>query len=195
MVFRANGQKARRLATSRENPQTDEEREASEVGPQSVGIAFSLPRTYRDQTERGAMKGILQAVVAVLLVSPALSAQAPDARLDHFAPNEAVSASFAWEQGAQCTLSDRIGVGPRARVTFRRDMSTLPPNRRRFARAIVRRSAFDVQFKAAATIDPLSLQSRRPVLCRTEGYSRWCHLLESFGNSRELSHRQTSSSS
>jgi hypothetical protein len=43
-------------------------------------------------------------------MSPALWAQALDPTLDHFAPNEDVSASFAWEQGAQCTLSDRIGV-------------------------------------------------------------------------------------
>lgn len=56
------------------------------------------------------MLSILQAVVFIVLMSPALVAQAPDPTLDHFAPNEDVSASFAWEQGAQCTLSDRIGV-------------------------------------------------------------------------------------
>ena len=43
-------------------------------------------------------------------MSPALRAQAPDATLDHFAPNEDVSASFAWQRNAECTLSDRIGV-------------------------------------------------------------------------------------
>lgn len=56
------------------------------------------------------MKRILQAVAAIVLMSRALWAQALDPTLDHFAPNEDVSASFAWEQGAQCTLSDRIGV-------------------------------------------------------------------------------------
>jgi hypothetical protein len=43
-------------------------------------------------------------------MSPALWAQGPDATWDHFAPNEDVDASFAWKRGAQCTLSDRIGV-------------------------------------------------------------------------------------
>src|SRR4051812_16830021 len=58
------------------------------------------------------MKTIFQTVAAVVLMSPAIwaQAQAPDPTLDHFAPSEDVSPSFAWEQGAQCTLSDRIGV-------------------------------------------------------------------------------------
>jgi hypothetical protein len=30
--------------------------------------------------------------------------------LDHFAPDENVTASFAWDRGAQCKLSDPIGV-------------------------------------------------------------------------------------
>jgi hypothetical protein len=52
----------------------------------------------------------LQAIAAIVNMGPALWGQAPDATLDHFAPNEDVSVSFAWERGAQCTLSDRIGV-------------------------------------------------------------------------------------
>lgn len=52
---------------------------------------------------------IFQAVAATVLVS-AVSAQAPDATSDHFAPTEDVSASFAWERGAECTFSDRVGV-------------------------------------------------------------------------------------
>jgi hypothetical protein len=53
---------------------------------------------------------ILQTIAAVVIMSPALCAQAPDPTLDHFATNEDVSPSFAWERGAECTLSDRIGV-------------------------------------------------------------------------------------
>lgn len=56
------------------------------------------------------VKRMLQALAATVLICHALWAQTPDATLDHFAPNEDVSASFAWERGAQCTLSDRIGV-------------------------------------------------------------------------------------
>jgi hypothetical protein len=57
------------------------------------------------------MKRILQTVAAVVIVSPGFWAQTPDPALDHFAPNETVNASFAWEaRGAQCTLSDHIGV-------------------------------------------------------------------------------------
>jgi hypothetical protein len=37
-------------------------------------------------------------------------AQEADPLSDHFAPNEAVSAAFAWVQGAQCTFSDTVGV-------------------------------------------------------------------------------------
>ena len=56
------------------------------------------------------MKRILRVFAATVFLSPALFAQAPDARLDHFAPDEDVSASFAWERGAECTLSDPTGV-------------------------------------------------------------------------------------
>src|SRR3954470_4347683 len=53
---------------------------------------------------------ILQTIAAVVIMSPAVWAQGPDPTLDHFAPNEDVSPTFAWERGAECTLSDRIGV-------------------------------------------------------------------------------------
>src|SRR3954467_355898 len=56
------------------------------------------------------MKGILPVVAAIVLLSPSLLAQVPDASLDHFAPDEDVSATFAWERGAQCTFSDPTGV-------------------------------------------------------------------------------------
>ena len=56
------------------------------------------------------MKMILSVLALIVFLSPALFAQAPDARLDHFAPHEDVNAAFAWEQGAQCTLADSIGV-------------------------------------------------------------------------------------
>lgn len=56
------------------------------------------------------MKRVLSVFAPMVFLTPALFAQAPDARLDHFAPNEDVNAAFAWEQGAQCTLSDPIGV-------------------------------------------------------------------------------------
>jgi hypothetical protein len=46
-------------------------------------------------------------LAALVLVSPSLAAQAPDATSDHFTPEE-VSAPFAW--GAQCTFSDAVGV-------------------------------------------------------------------------------------
>ena len=55
------------------------------------------------------VKRILPAVAAIVL-SPTVWAQAPDAVSDHFAPNEDVSAFFGWEQHAQCTFSDGIGV-------------------------------------------------------------------------------------
>jgi hypothetical protein len=56
------------------------------------------------------MKRNLSVFAAMLCLSPGLLAQSPDSRLDHFAPGEDVSATFAWERGAQCTLSDSIGV-------------------------------------------------------------------------------------
>lgn len=56
------------------------------------------------------MKRILPVVAAMVLLNPALFAQASDATADHFALDEEVSASFAWERGAECTLSDPAGV-------------------------------------------------------------------------------------
>jgi hypothetical protein len=56
------------------------------------------------------VKRIRAVFAAIVLLSPALFSQAPDATLDHFAPDEDVSASFAWERGAECTLSDTAGV-------------------------------------------------------------------------------------
>lgn len=56
------------------------------------------------------MKRVLRVFAAVALLSPALWAQATNATLDHFAPDEDVSASFAWERSAECTLSDPAGV-------------------------------------------------------------------------------------
>ena len=56
------------------------------------------------------MKRILPVFAAIVLLIPGLWAQAPDATLDHFAPDEDVSTSFAWERGAECTLSDLTGV-------------------------------------------------------------------------------------
>jgi len=68
-------------------------------------------RGVRRQTKRGRkVKKSRYAVGATAFMSLALSAQAPDATSDHFAPTEDVSDSFAWEQHAQCTISDPIGV-------------------------------------------------------------------------------------
>lgn len=53
------------------------------------------------------VKEAFQTIAALVIMSPDLWAQAPDARLDHFAPNEDISALAI---GAQCTLSDHIGV-------------------------------------------------------------------------------------
>jgi hypothetical protein len=46
-------------------------------------------------------------VAVLVLVSPTVAAQVPDATSDHWTPEEA-SAPFAW--GAQCTFSDGIGI-------------------------------------------------------------------------------------
>lgn len=74
-------------------------------------IGASLMRGARRQTKRGAwVTTLLRAFSATVLVSGTLSAQAPNATSDHFAPTEDVSASFAWQRGAECTLSDAVGV-------------------------------------------------------------------------------------
>ena len=49
-------------------------------------------------------------IAATALMSQTLWAQTPDAASSHFAPDEDVNASFSWEPGAECTLSDHIGV-------------------------------------------------------------------------------------
>jgi hypothetical protein len=56
------------------------------------------------------VKRILRTVAVAGLVSTVLWAQAHESTQDHFAPNEDVSAAFAWERGAQCSFADRIGV-------------------------------------------------------------------------------------
>jgi hypothetical protein len=56
------------------------------------------------------VKKILPVFAAIVFWSPALWAQAPNATSDHFAPDEDVSASFAWKRGAECTFSDPTGV-------------------------------------------------------------------------------------
>ena len=73
-----------------------------------MGILWSRS-TGVDGTVRN-VKRILQVAAAIVVICPATWAQAPDAMLDHFAPNEDVGAVFGWERGAECTLSDRIGV-------------------------------------------------------------------------------------
>jgi hypothetical protein len=57
-----------------------------------------------------AVKKYFRAIAATVLMSPTLGAQGPDVTSDHFGPNEDVNPSFAWEQHAQCTLSDDVGV-------------------------------------------------------------------------------------
>ena len=77
----------------------------------SHGSAPPLNCGVRRQTKRGrSVNKSRYAFGVTAFLSLALSAQAPDGSSDHFAPAEDVSASFKWEQHAQCTLSDAIGV-------------------------------------------------------------------------------------
>ena len=56
------------------------------------------------------LKPIFAAFAVVVLIGTGLSAQEQNPTADHFASGEDVSPAFAWEPGAECTLSDELGV-------------------------------------------------------------------------------------
>lgn len=56
------------------------------------------------------MKLTIQTLASFLLSSHTIAATAPEMFSDHFAPDEDVDDSFAWEPGAQCVFSDGTGV-------------------------------------------------------------------------------------